>query len=136
MGMPASHGNHHMRLTGIAPQFVVPDVVQAAEYYRDKLGFTILGYFRDPPVFAMVSRDGIEIHFGKSDTGEAAPGTQQRRGGLDAYINVEDLDGVYRDLQKRGANIIDGPTVRIYKMREIVIKDLNGYVIAFGEDAS
>jgi hypothetical protein len=26
---------------GIAPYFLVADVVKAAEYYRDKLGFTI-----------------------------------------------------------------------------------------------
>ncbi len=46
------------RVTGIAPFFLVADVVRAAEYYRDKLGFTIRGYFfEDPPVFAMVGRD-------------------------------------------------------------------------------
>jgi len=54
----------------MAPQFVVPDVVAAAEYYRDKFGFEILGYFLDPPVFAIVRRDSAEIHFGKSDNGE------------------------------------------------------------------
>jgi hypothetical protein len=27
---------------GIAPQFVVKDVVNTAEYYRDKLGFNII----------------------------------------------------------------------------------------------
>ncbi len=38
----------------ISPQFVVPDVVAAAEYYRSVLGFRILGYFLDPPVYAIV----------------------------------------------------------------------------------
>jgi catechol 2,3-dioxygenase-like lactoylglutathione lyase family enzyme len=36
----------------VSPQFIVPDVTSAAEYYRDVLGFRILGYFQDPPVFA------------------------------------------------------------------------------------
>jgi catechol 2,3-dioxygenase-like lactoylglutathione lyase family enzyme len=44
----------------ISPQFVVPDVVAAAEYYRDILGFRILGYFLDPPVYAIVARDSVE----------------------------------------------------------------------------
>jgi len=52
----------------IAPQFVVPDVVRTAEWYRDNLGFEILGYFLDPPVYAMVRRHSVEIHFGKGDT--------------------------------------------------------------------
>jgi catechol-2,3-dioxygenase len=33
---------------GIAPQLVVKDVVQTAEYYRDVLGFSVLGYFWEP----------------------------------------------------------------------------------------
>lgn len=59
------------KFTGVAPQFVVPDVVVAAEFYREKLGFEILGYFHDPPVFAMVKRGMAEIHLGKAD-GEGA----------------------------------------------------------------
>jgi hypothetical protein len=46
------------RITGVAPEFLVADVTKAAEHYRDKLGFRIVGYFfEDPPVFAMVGRD-------------------------------------------------------------------------------
>jgi hypothetical protein len=53
----------------ISPQFIVPDVVASAEYYRDTLGFKILGYFLEPPVYAMVGRDSVEIHFGKLEPG-------------------------------------------------------------------
>src|SRR5580765_4218505 len=124
-----------MKLIRAIPQFVVPDVVRAADYYVAKLGFTNLGYFLDPPVFAMVRRDDVEIHFGKSDTGVAAPGSKLRRGiGLDAYIHVEELDALFHEFQDRGAKIIEGPIVRVYGMREIVIEDLNGYRLAFGED--
>lgn len=74
------------RLKGIAPQFVVADVVRAAEHYRDALGFTVVDYFGDPPVFAIVSRDGVEIHLGKRDTGNIVPNRTVRGDVLDAYI--------------------------------------------------
>jgi len=45
----------------ICPHFVVPDVVVSAEYYRDVLGFKIMGYWFDPPVFAIVARDNVKI---------------------------------------------------------------------------
>jgi hypothetical protein len=122
-----------MRLTKIIPQFVVPDVVAAAEYYIDKLGFQLLGYFLDPPVYAMVERDAVEIHFGK---GDANPGSQFRKVGMDAYIHVDDLDAVHEDLRARGANITEGPVIRVYKMREITVVDLNGYTLVFGQDAT
>ena len=63
--MPASSRQSAVRLTMVSPEFVVPDVTAAAEYYRDVFGFRILGYFLGPPVFAMVGRDAVVIHFGK-----------------------------------------------------------------------
>ena len=122
-----------MRLKSIAPHFVVSDVVRAAEHYRDKLGFAIAGYFAQPPVFAMVRRDGLEIHFGKSADGAAAPGSAHRAEGLDAYIWLDDVDALYAELKQRGAEIIEGPVQRIYGCREIVVRDLDGFKIAFGQ---
>lgn len=128
----ADHAAHRVRLKGIAPQFVVPDVVQAAEYYRDVLGFEILGYFLDPPVFAMVDRDGIQIHFGKNDESPHFTNSAVRRDGLDAYIWVEDCDALYKEFKAAGAVIMDGPITRSYGNREIIVRDRFGFRLAFG----
>jgi len=122
-----------MRLKAIAPQFVVPDVVRAAEYYRDKLGFEIRGYFAKPPAFAIVRRDGLEIHFGKSADGAAAPGSAHRDEGFDAYIWVDHVEALLAELKGRGAEIIEGPVQRPYGRREIVLRDRDGFRIAFGQ---
>src|SRR5260221_14535075 len=90
------------RLKGIAPQFVVPDVVRAAEHYRDALGFTIADYFGDPPVLAMVSRDGVEIHLGKRDTGSVVPNGTVRGDWLDADLWAEDLGSLAHDFRGCG----------------------------------
>jgi len=120
----------------IAPQFVVPDVVKAAEYYRDVLGFTIDGYFLDPPVFAIVRRDGAEFHFGKSDSPEPFTNSVVRRDGLDAYVRIDDCDLLAQELKGRGATILQGPIDREYACREIVVRDCFGFRIAFGADTS
>ena len=72
------------KLNKVAPQFVVVDVVKTAEYYRDSLGFNILGFFSTPPVFAMVERDGVELHFGKADNVDAITNSIKRKVGYDA----------------------------------------------------
>jgi hypothetical protein len=117
-------------MISIAPQFVVPDVVQASEYYRDKMGFEILGYFLDPPVYSIVRRGGVEIHFGKGK--QAAPNHLLRNEGLDAYVYVEDTDALAEEFLSREANIIEGPVDRIYGRREIIVRDCYGFCIAFG----
>ena len=42
-------------------------------------------------------------------------------------------DGVVIEFRERGAVIREGPTDRIYDVREVVVEDLNGLVLAFGE---
>jgi catechol 2,3-dioxygenase-like lactoylglutathione lyase family enzyme len=126
-----------VRLTTISPQFVVPDVVAAAEYYRDVLGFRILGYFLDPPVFAMIARDTAEIHFGKADDGSIpAPNSSRRSDGLDAYIWVNDLDPLHAELKARGAKIVEAPVLRVYKCYEMVVEDNFGFRLCFSMDFS
>jgi hypothetical protein len=45
---------------GYEDEGVSQGVVQAAEYYRDTLGFRIAGYRVTPPQFAIVWRDEVE----------------------------------------------------------------------------
>ena len=120
-----------VRFIAVAPRFVVPDVVKAAEYYRDVLGFEIVGFFQDPPVLALVSRDDVEIHFGKGE-GPFETGSPRQQDELDAYIWVGEVDVLAQELKGRGARIVEGPVDREYGMREIVIQDLDGFRIAFG----
>ncbi|MGH9947320.1 MAG: VOC family protein [Pyrinomonadaceae bacterium] len=118
----------------IATQFVVEDVVVTAEYYCSVLGFELLGYFADPPVYAMVSRGGVEMHFGKADSRPVDQSSIQfRRVGFDAYIWVDDIPALFDELKSSGANIIEGPVKRIYESTELVIEDCNGFKIVFGD---
>ncbi|MGA2098039.1 MAG: glyoxalase superfamily protein [Candidatus Acidiferrum sp.] len=126
-----------VRFKMVNPVFVVSDVAVAAEYYRDVLGFKILGYFLDPPVFAMVARDEVEIHFAKTDDGAVpSPNVARRRIAVDAYIWVNDLDSLHAELKSRGATIVEPPTLRVYKCYEMVVADHFGFRLAFSMDYS
>jgi uncharacterized glyoxalase superfamily protein PhnB len=114
-------------------------VRQAAEYYRDVLGFSldpVDGVFQptsDEPagVYAIVTRSGVGIHF-QIRRGEL-PQRSRQAFERDVYLYVEDLDGLYADLQRRGAVILQPPRAAPYGIREIVVEDLNGYRLAFGQ---
>ena len=51
----------------IAPQFFTRDLPATLAYYRDSLGFECVGTWDDPPVYAIVARDGNRIHFRFAD---------------------------------------------------------------------
>jgi catechol 2,3-dioxygenase-like lactoylglutathione lyase family enzyme len=114
------------------PQFSVSDVVATAEYYRKTLGFEVRGFFGDPPVFATVDRDGVEIFFNQLPPGHAT--TRVRApGAYDAYLHVTAVDALAVEFRARGVVIREGPVDRSYHMRELIVSDLNGLVLAFGE---
>lgn len=124
------------KLTKAIPSFVVADVVKTAEYYRDSLGFEILGYFwEDPPVFAIVGRDGVEFHFGKIDEGqEMKVNTDLRRGiGHDAYVFVNDIQALFEELKEKNVDIVEGPIQRVYGCIEVVVSDCNGFQLIFAQ---
>jgi hypothetical protein len=118
-------------LLGAVPQFTVPDVVRTAEYYRDVLGFTIDGYWASPPVFAIVSRDAVQVFFNRADG--APPRSGRADGAYDVYVRMTGVDALAAELRRRGADVIDGPVTREYGQRELVVRDVNGLVITFGE---
>jgi hypothetical protein len=118
----------------VAPQFTVPDVVAAASYYCDVLGFENRGFFGDPPVFVMLGRGGVEFYFNQS-SGAAGQVRPRAAVGYDAYIHVTGLDELFTDFTSRGAKIFEGPVERAYGMRDLVVEDCHGLRLAFGEDS-
>ena len=129
-----------VRFKRAAPQFTVSDVVRAAQYYRDILGFQIASYWDGeqasfatdpPPYFAIVWRDDVQVYLGRGDDSQSALASSE--GGYHAYFHVDGVDALADELRSRGATILDGPEDRTYNQRELVVRDCNGFVLAFGE---
>ena len=125
------------------PQFTVPDVVRAAEYYRDVFGFEIAGYWDGervsfnadpPPHFGIVRRGHVKVFFSRANQSEVR--TACAEGGCDVYIDVTGVDALAAQLSERGADVLDGPEDRVYKQRELVVRDCHGLVLVFAEDTS
>lgn len=126
------------RLLGIAPYFLVRDVVTAAEYYRDALGFRIPRFFGEPPTFCMPERDGVVVMLSRTADASIVRPNARARGddSWDAYVWVEDADALYAEVSARGARIAYPVCVQEeYGNREFAAYDLDGYLIAFGSSA-
>jgi hypothetical protein len=128
-----SQGDERSAFLGVAPQFTVPDVVAAASYYCEVLGFENRGFFGEPPVFAMLGRGVVEFFFNQS-AGMTGPVRPRAAVGYDAYVHVTGLGGLADELTRRGAKIVEGPVERVYGMRELIVEDCHGLRLAFGED--
>ncbi len=138
-------------VTGVAPMFLVDDVVATAEWYRDTLGFTIGEYYSDDhghddegndipgspgePFFVIVDRDGYRLMLGKTvrrglgvTSNESA-----KQYSSDAYFWCEGVDELYATATSAGADFAEDLVDRFYGVREFSIRDLDGRVLTFGE---
>lgn len=132
-----------IRFESAVPQFTVSDVVRTAEYYRDVLGFQVAGYWdgeRVGPVgdgrsvFAIVRRDDVQLFFVRGDSFSAVRGRMPAA--RDVFLQITGVDALATELRARGAEILEGPEDQIYQQRELVVRDCNGFVLAFGEDTA
>lgn len=116
----------------VVPMIHVPDVRATVEWYQG-IGFTVnysFGDGGDGLSFASLSFGRGEVMF--SSGGQAS---EQLRRDVDLYVYPDNVDDLYRSLKDR-VEIIEDLHDTFYKMREFIIRDLNGFWITFGQDIS
>ena len=120
----------------IAPYFIVDDIFQSAEFYRDKLGFHFDRIWGEPPQFVMVGRDQIIIMLKSvGSSGHCRPNHQVNPDACwDAYIWVKDADALYEELQARGVKITREIENMDYGCRDFDVEDNSGYILCFGQN--
>ena len=108
-----------------APVFCVTDMAEAMAYFTERLGFRLQGKAGDPPSWASMERDGIELMLVRGDY--PAPAQDWA-----AYLYVRDADALYEELRQRGADLLGPPVDKPYHNREFEARLPDGRLLAFG----
>lgn len=116
------------------PVIGVRDVRAAAAFYAERLGFEVAGVWTvqgddgtEVANFAIVRLDTVTI--GLQWNAEVVPGADWA-----AYVYVDDVDGYAAGLTARGTAIARAPQDAPYGCRDMDVRDLDGHLIAFGQD--
>lgn len=121
-------------ITASAPILLVRDVVKAANYYRDALGFSYERFWNEPPDFVILQRDKMFLMLNQAPKKHAiVPHWQVNPQMWNVYFWVSDVDALYAEFKKRGAKIDYEVHDKPYDVREFGVQDLDGYDIAFGQ---
>jgi glyoxylase I family protein len=124
-----------MQLEGFAPLIQVYDMPTSVAFYRDILGFEVVGTspLRGPDDFdwGLLRRDGIELMLNTAyETPDRPPQPDAARVALHDdmtfYFSCPDVDGAYACLQAQGI-AVRSPTVAPYGMKQLYLKDPDGY---------
>lgn len=118
------------RVQAATPMIHVPDVKATAAWY-ESIGFTIQNTYdngADGLSFAILSAGTTRVMFNQGGRSSTA-----RRREVDLYVDVDEVDELFKSLQER-VDVVKAPHDTHYGMRELIIRDLNGFWITFGKD--
>jgi catechol 2,3-dioxygenase-like lactoylglutathione lyase family enzyme len=109
---------HH---AGIA----VRDVIAAAEFYTQKLGFTLaFTYDGDPPTFAGINLGEVQVFLQKGTPNTSA---------CSAFFLVDDADALYDRHRNAGVEVAVPIDDRPYAIRDYTVRDPDGNYLVFGQ---
>ena len=110
----------------VTPQLRTTNWKRTRVFYEDGLGFRVEWEHQfEPglPVFAQVTRDGLSLfvteHAGDCQVGGAA------------YIIVDDVDALYREITARGVSVLEPPEDAPWGGREMSVLDPDGNRLRF-----
>jgi uncharacterized glyoxalase superfamily protein PhnB len=121
----------------VAPVFAVADIAATIRWYEEQLGF--IGYPFPPQgsyVFAIMNRDKIEIMLQRVEGYEKPDLYNTRAGGVwDAYFRIEGVKDLFESVREE-ATIVKPLRKQPYGNWEFEIRDPNGYLLVFSEEAA
>lgn len=125
-------------LESLSPNLIVDDVNKTVDYYTSILGFTLIASVPETGMYnwAMSMRDGVTLMF------QSLPSIQEdlpalkisSKGSMGTlFIKMQGIDSLYQSI-KDSADIVVDMRTTFYGMKEFVVRDLNGYFLAFAEE--
>ena len=122
------------KLIASAPVLFVKDIVAAANYYRDKMGFAYDRFWGEPPSFVILGRDRMYVMLKQAaDPKHIVPHWTVSDNLWNIYFWVSDVDALHAEFVDKGAKIDYGLCDQSYGCREFGTQDLDGYDIGFGQ---
>ncbi|MDR1199140.1 MAG: VOC family protein [Prevotellaceae bacterium] len=139
-----------MKLNKLTPNFAVADIRQTVQFYSENLGFelvmavpatqdgadTQLAEDREY-VYAMMKRERVELMFQQQDSFHedvSLAGDGPLGASVSFYMEGKDIEPFHDGLKNRDIQVSD-LKLTWYGIKEFYMKDNNGYVLGFAEEA-
>jgi glyoxylase I family protein len=137
--IPTSYAEKPMPLTiqGLAPLLQVFDMPTSIAFYTGVLGFDVISTSQPGPQFdwALLKLNNVELMLNtayESDARPPAPDPTRLAGHSDTclYFGCPDVDAAYDFLRAKGLDVKE-PVVQPYGMKQLYVRDPDGYMLCF-----
>jgi uncharacterized glyoxalase superfamily protein PhnB len=139
-----------MKINTLTPNLAVADIRQTVQFYRENLGFELVMAVPETQdgidqqlhdnkvyVYAMLKKDSIELMFQRLDTLKEDISLFDKDAigaSVSLYMQGKGIDEFYTELKNKNIQISE-MKLTWYGIKEFYIKDNNGYILGFAEEA-
>jgi catechol 2,3-dioxygenase-like lactoylglutathione lyase family enzyme len=120
------------KIKKMSPQLLVADVDASIDFYTKKIGFDL--DFRYEDFYAGIIKDGYSIHLKSGKPSLKERQNKLKNDDLDIVFSIEGVEDLYNDFVNKSIQITQPLCDRPYG-KEFYIADLDGYILAFLEEA-
>jgi hypothetical protein len=118
------------------PQLFVSDVTRSANFYAQKLGFSIQYLYGEPPFYALVSRDGVGLNLRHVDAPVVDPPLKEREILLSANIVVDGVKELFLEFKSRGVEFAQALKSQPWGAADFIVRDVDRNLICFASPVS
>lgn len=126
-------------IVGAEPQLLVTDIKRACEFFCEKLGFSVVFSYGEPPYYAQVRRDGARLNLRRVDRDIIESAVRDREKLLSASMTVataEEITLLFLEFQSAGVTFHQKLKKQPWGAKNFIIKGPDGNLLLFAGPAN
>ncbi len=138
MPHPAQRISSKATLVAAEPQLFVADIKVALDFFTQKLGFSIVFMYGEPPFYAQVKRDGAALNLRCVDRPVIDPALRDKESLLSAAMTVataEEIKQLFLEFQSAGVEFNQTLKREPWGAKDFIVKDPDGNLLLFAGPA-
>jgi catechol 2,3-dioxygenase-like lactoylglutathione lyase family enzyme len=138
MPQPAAKTETKPIISATAAQLFVADIKASCDFFVEKLGFSIVFVYGEPPFFAQVKRDNGLLNLRHVDRPVIDPELRDRESLLSSDMGVDtavEIKRLYLEFQAKGVTFDQPLRKEPWGARTFIVKDPDGNLLLFAGPA-
>jgi catechol 2,3-dioxygenase-like lactoylglutathione lyase family enzyme len=126
-------------IVGAEPQLFVADVKRSCEFFREKLGFSLVFRYGNPPYYAQVGRDAARLNLRCVEEPVIESTVRDREELLSVSLTVATADEIkllFLEFQSAGVTFRQKLKKQPWGAKNFVVKDPDGNLLLFAGPAN
>jgi len=136
--MPSRDTRPRPVISAIAVQLFVADIKASCDFFTQKLGFSVVFTYGEPPFYAQVKRDRALLNLKCVDYPVMDPALRDRESLLSADMGVathEEIEQLFLEFQAAGITFFQILRKEAWGAKTFIVKDPDGNLLLFAGPA-